>query len=66
MVYSGLYTFTDNEYVPLLFSQAIFSNYKSDAYKQLICIMQCVHFEIRVGVSIVKTEIYFVFFLILW
>ena len=56
-------TLIDNEYASLLFSQAFFrivSSYKaslqkslkekSDAYKQLICIMQRVHFQIRVGV----------------
>ena len=55
-------TLIDNEYASLLFSQAFFSNCfcilsefanvfeKSDAYKQLICIMQRVHFQIRVGV----------------
>ena len=54
----------NNEYASLLFSQAFFSNCfcilsefakvfeteKSDAYKQLICIMQRVHFQIGVGV----------------
>ena len=55
-------TLIDNEYASLLFSQAFFrivSAYyaslqkflkESDAYKQLICIMQRVHFHIRVGV----------------
>ena len=56
-------TLTDNEYVPLLVSQT-FSSYcfcilsefvkvsegKSDAYKQLICIMQRLHCQGRVGV----------------
>ena len=57
-------TLINNEYASLLFSQAFFPNCfcllsefakvfeaeKSDAYKQLICIMQRVHFQIRVGV----------------
>ena len=55
-------TLIDNEYASLLFSQAFFrivlayevSLQKflkgSDAYKQLICIMQRVHFQIQVGV----------------
>ena len=56
-------TLIDNEYASLLFAQAFFWNCfctlsefskvlkeKSDAYKQLICIMQCMHFQIRVGV----------------
>ena len=55
-------TLTDNKYVPLLVSQTIFSycfctltslkkflKGKSDAYKQLICIMQRAHFQVRVG-----------------
>ena len=36
-----------------------------NAYKQLICIMQHVHFQVRVGVSVVKANIYSLF-LILW
>ena len=51
----------DNEYASLLFSQAFFELFlhikrvcksfeKSDAYKQLICMMQRVHFQVRVGV----------------
>ena len=56
-------TLTDNEYVSLLVSQTFSSYYfcilsefvkflkgKSDAYKQLICIMQHVHCQVRVGV----------------
>ena len=39
-------TFIDNEYASLLFSQAKVLK-ESDAYKQLICIMQRVHFQIR-------------------
>ena len=60
-------TLIDNEYASLLFSQTFFRivsawresfqkflKGKSDAYKQLICIMQLVHFQVRVGVSIVN------------
>ena len=48
-------TLIDNEYASLLFSQAFFGLFpyikrESDAYKQLICIMQRVYFQIRVGV----------------
>ena len=56
-------TLTDNEYVSLLVSQTFSSYYfcilsefvkflkgKSDAYKQLICIIQRVHCQVRVGV----------------
>ena len=55
-------TLIDNEYASLLFSQAFFRIFfcilsefakvfeKSDAYKQLNCIMQRLHFQIRVGV----------------
>ena len=57
-------TLADNEYVSLLVSQTCFRivsasvkrvckkflKGKADAYKQLICIMQLVHFQVRVGV----------------
>ena len=55
-------TLIDNEYASFLFSQAFFrivSEYyaslqkflkESDAYKQLICVMQRMHFQIGVGV----------------
>ena len=50
-------TLINNEYASLLFAQAFFELFlhikflkqKSDAYKQLICIMQRVHFQFRVG-----------------
>ena len=70
-----VYTVIDNEYASLLFSQTFFrivSTYyaslqtflkgKPDAYKQLICIMQRVHFQIRVGVLNCQEEDLFRFF----
>ena len=59
-------TLIDNEYALLLFSQTFKG--KTDAYKQLICIMQRVHFQVRVGVSIVNKSwrIILLLSLILW
>ena len=66
-----VFNLIDNEYASLLFSQEFFSNCfcilnefanvfeKSDACKQLICIMQRVHFKSESVFSIVKIKISF-------
>ena len=71
-------TLIDNEYASLLFFQTFFSycffvlmqrvlRGNSDAYKQLICIMQRVHFQIRVVVfSCQDKDISISLCLILW
>ena len=69
-------TLIDNEYTWLLFFPNIFFRFvsaysaslqkflkgKSDAYKQLICIMQRVQFQIRVGVFHCQDKDLFLFF----
>ena len=55
-------TLTDNDYVSLLVSQTLLLlKGMSDAYKQLICIMQRVHFQVRVGVFSCQDKYLFIF-----
>ena len=78
MVYRGLYSYRQPVCIITLFpnisfrivsacwaSLQKFLQGKSDAYKQLLCIMQCMHFQVRVGVfncQQILAEISFVIF----
>ena len=72
VVYRGLYSYRQRVRVITLFPNNFFELFlhslqkflkgKSDAYKQLICIMQRVHFQIRVGVFNCQDKDLFRFF----